>query len=227
MQQQLPQVAHFTRRHPDPRKPPFHQQLQNMRRIALVRLLLPHVAGTNLRRIAHPQLVTQLAQQIHQPVTVAGGFHADQRRRRYLPVEPFRVARGLYQLPLPGLSRIRIQPTHLLPTGMKITSYNHHVRRLLSAQQFCFLTKSILSSNRAFALIQSILAPLFLERVRSRVLMQRRVSFSSPVPLKDNNCLASAESIDLNRDRLVESYLSKKPTVTNQPNNNATWNFSR
>src|SRR5437667_7883225 len=63
---------------------------------SLVRLLLPHVAGTNLRRIAHPQLVTQLAQQIHQPVTVAGGFHADQRRRRYLPVEPFRVARGLH-----------------------------------------------------------------------------------------------------------------------------------
>src|SRR5439155_6241469 len=79
MQQQLPQVAHFTRWHPDPRKPPLDQQLQNMRRIALVRLLLPHVAGTNLRRIAHPQLVTQLAQQIHQPVTVAGGFHADQR----------------------------------------------------------------------------------------------------------------------------------------------------
>src|SRR3989441_6228628 len=39
MQQQLPQVAHFTRRHPDPRKPPFHQQLQNMRRIALIRPL--------------------------------------------------------------------------------------------------------------------------------------------------------------------------------------------
>src|SRR5207247_5437655 len=83
-----------------------------------------------------PQLVTQLAQQIHQPVTVAGGFHADQRRRRYLPVEPFRVARGLYQLLLPALSRLRVQPTHLLPAGMKITSYNHHVRRLLSAQQF-------------------------------------------------------------------------------------------
>src|SRR5438128_10930399 len=131
-----------------------------MRRIALIRLLLPHVAGTNLRRIAHPQLVTQLAQQIHQPVTVAGGFHADQRRRRYLPVEPFRVARGLYQLPLPALSRLRVQPTHLLPAGMKITSYNHHVRRLLSAQQFWSSTKSILSSNRAFALIQSLLSAL-------------------------------------------------------------------
>src|SRR5438128_9906636 len=106
-----------------------------MRRIPLIRLLLSYVAGTNLRRIAHPQLVTQLAQQIHQPVAVAGGFHADQRGRRYLPVEPFRVARGLYQLLLPGLSRLRIQPTHLLPAGMKITSYNHHVRRLLSFRE--------------------------------------------------------------------------------------------
>src|SRR5206468_10789083 len=96
---------------------------------------LPHVAGTNLRRIAHPQLVTQLAQQIHQPVTVAGGFHADQRRRRYLPVEPFRVARGLDQLLLSGLSRLRVQPTHLLPAGVKITSHNHHVRRLLSFRE--------------------------------------------------------------------------------------------
>jgi len=39
--------------------------------------------------------------------------------------------------------------------------------------------------------------------------MQRRVSFSSPVPLKDKTCLASAESIDPKRDRLVEPHLSK------------------
>src|SRR5437867_11241194 len=59
---------------------------------------------------------------------------------RWLPCRsapaPFRVARGLDQLLLPALSRLRVQPTHLLPAGMKITSYNHHVRRLLSAQQF-------------------------------------------------------------------------------------------
>src|SRR5213076_114960 len=116
-----------------------------------------HVAGTNLRRIAHPQLVTQLAQQIHQPVTVAGGFHADQRRRRYSPVEPFRVARGLYQLLLPGLSRLRIQPTHLLPAGMKITSYNPHVRRLLSFREALVLKPRLpdsiepsLLSNQSF-----------------------------------------------------------------------------
>src|SRR5207244_1018312 len=122
---------------------------------------LPHQAGTNLRRIAHPQLVTQLAQQIHQPVAVAGGFHADQRGRRYLPVEPFRVARGLYQLLLPGLSRLRIQPTHLLPAGMKITSYNHHVRRLLSFREALVLKPRLpdsiepsLLSNQPFAVFE-------------------------------------------------------------------------
>src|SRR2546427_2358150 len=131
-----------------------------MRRIALIRLLLPHVAGTNLRRIAHPQLVAQLGQQIHQPVTVAGGFHADQRRRRYLPVEPFRVARGLYQLLLASFSCLRIQPTHLLPAGMKITSYNHHVRRLLSFREALVLKPRLpdsiepsLLSNQSFRVL--------------------------------------------------------------------------
>src|SRR5216110_3228031 len=135
--------------------------------IALVRLLLPHVAGTNLRRIAHPQLVTQLAQQIHQPVAVAGGFHADQRGRRYLPVEPFRVARGLYQLLLPGLSRLRIQPTHLLPAGMKITSYNHHVRRLLSFREDLVLKPRLPDSIEPSLLSnQSLSMPLFGEAGR-------------------------------------------------------------
>src|SRR5439155_1906647 len=132
MQQQLPQIAHFTRRHPDARKPSFHQQLQNVCRVPLVRLLLPHIAGPNLRRIAHPQLVSQLTEQIHQPMAVARRLHPDQRRRRYLPIEPFRISRGLHQLLLPSFSCLRIQPTHLLPAGMKITSYNHHLRLLLS-----------------------------------------------------------------------------------------------
>ncbi len=40
MQQQLPQIPHLTRRHPDARKPPFHQQLQDVLRVSLIRLLL-------------------------------------------------------------------------------------------------------------------------------------------------------------------------------------------
>jgi hypothetical protein len=45
----------------------------------------------------------------------------------------------------------------LLPAGMEITSYNHHLRRLLSSQRLCPQTKTT-GFNRAFALIQSVLA---------------------------------------------------------------------
>ncbi|HKW19726.1 MAG TPA: gamma-glutamyltransferase, partial [Terriglobales bacterium] len=44
---------------------------------------------------------------------------------------------------------------NLLPAGMKITAYNHHLRRLLPAQQSWSSTKNYLSLHRAFALIQS------------------------------------------------------------------------
>ena len=56
--QQLPQIFLLARGHPDPRKAPVEQQLQQQGRIAPVMLLLPHIAGPNLRRIAHPQLVS-------------------------------------------------------------------------------------------------------------------------------------------------------------------------
>src|SRR5207249_4360892 len=96
---------------------------------------------------------------IHQPVAVAGGFHADQCGRRYLPVEPFRVARGLYQLLLPSLSRLRIQPAHLLPAGMKITSYNHHVRRLLSFREALVLKPRLPDSIEPSLLSNQPLCP--------------------------------------------------------------------
>jgi hypothetical protein len=45
----------------------------------------------------------------------------------------------------------------LLPAGMKITPYNHH-RRLLSFPASSSSNKDYRVPNRAFALIQSILA---------------------------------------------------------------------
>jgi len=77
MQQQLPQIPRLARRHPDARKPPFHQQLQNVGRVPFVRLLLPHKTGPDPRRISDPQLVADFPQQIYQPVAVAGCFHPD------------------------------------------------------------------------------------------------------------------------------------------------------
>jgi hypothetical protein len=47
----------------------------------------------------------------------------------------------------------------LLPAGMKITPYNHH-RRLLSFPASSSSNKDYMGSNRAFALIQSVLRAL-------------------------------------------------------------------
>ena len=96
-----------------------------MRCVSLVRLLPPHIAGSNLCRVAYPQLVAEFGQQVHQPMTVSSCFHANQRWRRHL-LEPFRIAAGSHQLLLASFSGLRVQPTHLLPAGMKITPYNHH-----------------------------------------------------------------------------------------------------
>src|SRR6267142_2353406 len=71
------------------------------------------------------------------------------------------------QLPLPALSRLRVQPTHLLPAGMEITSYNHHLRRLLSFP-------ASLSSNQDYR-VQSSLRSYPISSARSFVLSEGRV----------------------------------------------------
>jgi hypothetical protein len=81
MDQQLPQIAVLFARPPKPREPLLHQQLQNVGRIALVRLLLAHIAGTNLRGIANPHFMAQPLQQLFEPLRVAAGFQTNQRRR--------------------------------------------------------------------------------------------------------------------------------------------------
>jgi len=134
MQQQLSQIANLTRRHPDARKPSLLQQDSYVLRVPSVRLLFAHAAGPDLRRVPHPQLMTQFRQQIHQPVTVSRRFHPDQPRRRQLPIKALRLSRCLHQFPLPAFSRLRIHPTHLLPAGMEITSIII-MPRLLPPQQ--------------------------------------------------------------------------------------------
>ncbi len=51
MHQQLPHMPHLQARHPDPRKPILHQQLQQVLRVPPVRLLLAHHRSPHLRRI--------------------------------------------------------------------------------------------------------------------------------------------------------------------------------
>jgi hypothetical protein len=69
----------------------------------------------NLRRVSDPNRVTQIFNQFDEPLTVPRRFHPDQHRRRQLLIKPLRIAAGVDQLPLPTFSRLRIQPTNLLP----------------------------------------------------------------------------------------------------------------
>jgi hypothetical protein len=57
----------------------------------------------------------------------------DIRLKRFVKKAGIRatIAIGMQQLALTGFSRPHIQPTHPLPTGMKITPY-YHLRLLLS-----------------------------------------------------------------------------------------------
>src|SRR6266446_7641791 len=158
MDQQLPQILFLSGRSPDPRKPPFHQQFQNQRRVAPVVFLGAHLTGANLRCISDPHVVPLCRGHFHKPLTVPGGLHPDKSRCGQLPIKPLGFSRPMLQLLFSRLSSDRVQPTNLLPTGVVITSNKHH-RRLLS-------TEWLRSSNQkhtrppigAFALIQSILA---------------------------------------------------------------------
>src|ERR1035438_4908737 len=160
MNQQLAQVALFSRRHPQARKPVLHQQPQNMSRIAPVGLLPANIAGPYLRRIPHPHLVAQPLQQIDKPLTVAAGLKAHKRPRPQAPIEPLGLPVTVAQLVLSYLSGLRIENRYLLPTRMKITSYNLHGRLLLIFESRGPQPTRYSIFAEAFFLIPSIQAPL-------------------------------------------------------------------
>jgi hypothetical protein len=126
VQHQLAQIALLPVRHPQPRKPALLDQLANMLRIPLVGFLLAHITGPDLRRISDPDRVPKILDQLDEPLAIARGLHADQHWRLELPIELLGLAAGMHQLPLAWVPTLSIQPVHLLPAGMEITSYNHH-----------------------------------------------------------------------------------------------------
>src|SRR5437868_10944491 len=110
-----------------------------MRGIPLVRFLFAHITGPDLRRIAHPHLVSQLRHQIQKPLAVPSRFHSNQRRGRQRGVEPSRFPVTVLELTLGRLTAFRIHPRYLLPRRMEITAYNNHKKapsssRLLGPQ---------------------------------------------------------------------------------------------
>src|ERR1035438_3648904 len=110
-----------------------------MRRVPLVGLLLAHIAGPDLCRIPDPHFVAQLLQHLHKPLRVTRRFQPNQRRHRQLPVPPLRFAVAVLQLRFSAFSALAVEPRHLLPAGMKITSYNPHRRLLPSPASFLVL----------------------------------------------------------------------------------------
>src|ERR1700678_3481009 len=125
--QQLTHIAHLHARHPYPWKSSVAQQGQNMLRVALVRLLLPHHQPPDLRRIPQPQLVAHLRQHLLEPLRVAHRFHPHAHR---LPAECFVEATRspllVPQASFARFARFHIDHRELLIAGMKIASYNLH-----------------------------------------------------------------------------------------------------
>ena len=76
-------------------------------------------------------LVTQLLQQLHEPLIVSYGFNAYDRWRSQLPIEAFGFSARVHQLVFFGCSSIRIQHGDLLKARVKITTY-YDLFRLLS-----------------------------------------------------------------------------------------------
>src|SRR5580704_11766610 len=146
--QKLPQILLLARRYPDSRKPPFQQQFQHQHRVAPVVFLCAHVACTNLRCVSDPQVVPRGRSHLYKPLAVPSRLHSNQSRCRQSTVILLRFARRMLQLPFSRLSSDRVYPTNLLPTGVIITSYNHH-RRLLPTECFGPPNRSILGYDRS------------------------------------------------------------------------------
>ena len=126
MHQQLSRVPLLQARHPDFRKPIFHQQPQNLLRVPPVGLLFAHHRGPDLSGIAQPQLVPALCQQTLEPGVVPASLHPHSHRTarpgtverlRLLPMsQPFFLV----------LSRLLVKDRDLLKARVKITAYNQH-----------------------------------------------------------------------------------------------------
>src|ERR1700722_12249933 len=124
--QQLAMIPHLGVWYPDTWKPLFHQQPQNVFCISAISFLLPHVAGTNLRRITDAYLVTQLLQQLHEPLIISYRFNAHDRWRSQFPIEAFGFSARVHQFVFFGCSSLSIEHGDLLKARVKITTYYDH-----------------------------------------------------------------------------------------------------
>ena len=142
VQQQLPRVPLFLRRHPDPRKPLLQHHLQDQLGIFPVGLFLPHRRRPDARCIAYPQLVPAFGQQTPEPLA----------RRSRLDAYPYRLALRLqpavklyrllrmFQPLFPDTCPSIVKDRENLKPSMEVTTYNQH-RWLLSEPPVLFAQK--------------------------------------------------------------------------------------
>jgi hypothetical protein len=126
MHQQLAQIPLLARGHPEARETIREQQVQQVLGVARVGLLLANLAGPDLRRIAHPQLVPAFGQQPLEPQRRKRRFHPHHRAARPPGVEASRFPVFMLQPTGLDLPRLLLHPGHNLVARVQITADNVH-----------------------------------------------------------------------------------------------------
>ena len=153
MHQQLPHVPLLQTRHPDPRKPIFHQQLQSnsasRRSVFCLRTSLARIFAASPSHNSMPQL----RQQPLEPGIVPAGFHPHPHRlARQAAVKLLALPRDAL-IASPRSLPFVVKDRDLLKPRMKITAYNQHdVGSFSSLGRFA---TSNLLRDRANVVIQS------------------------------------------------------------------------
>src|SRR6202035_2179203 len=132
MPEQLPQIPVLTARYPDLRTIILQHEFQNQLRILPIRLLLAHSSGSDFCRISDPKFHLQLGQQSFEPACMPAGFHTHSHLLAHCRQSAIERLRFL-AMPQPfflELSAVTIHRRYLLKLGVKIYSYNDHVRLL-------------------------------------------------------------------------------------------------
>jgi hypothetical protein len=128
MLQHLPHIALGTRGNPDPWKTVSHEQVEDMKRIARICLLLPHHRRTDRSRIAHPEFMPEFAEHSLEPLRGHGSLDPDAGGTRKCSVKIPGLPVLVFQSARDHLAGRNIHHCNLLKARVKITSYNQHCR---------------------------------------------------------------------------------------------------
>src|ERR1043166_2529164 len=119
-------VTDLCRRNPDTGKSSLDKQSQDVSGVAAIRLLLAHVASTDLGWISNPNLMAQCLQQLNKPLIVADSLDAHKSRRSYCPIELLSFTGCMCQFVLLRCACLGIEERDLLVAGVEIAAYYDH-----------------------------------------------------------------------------------------------------